>query len=315
MSEEAAPPARLVNVLGITAKQGHPMGPGVRFLSTETRNNYLLGLANARQRFGNDETGPGRIHYAVTHNKGKLLRNLKERGADLEMRWHGMTPLMLAISYDKPQMVEQLCMLGADLNVDDGMPLAMAIQSDNFRIANILLNCGANPNIVNQFDAPETPLQMATRDQNERMMKLLLEKGAVSTINAKFPDEEEDGETLTALHMAVRGGCLGCVKLLVQFGADVNETDEEGRTAFQFSEAHYIDLQREIQNPNRWEPPAHYQEELSKQYKILRFLEEYTGQKSTLLTGIIDGGRRRRRNTRRNRRRSSRRARTEKRRG
>jgi hypothetical protein len=302
------PKTSLENVLGIVGAQGYMrnLGPGARYISKATQANYLLGLKNATARYGpeGDEpnSGRARIHYAVIHNKKNLLRNLKNRGADLDMTLEGKTPLMLAIEANKPEMVEELCKLGADVNkrIENGeTALHLLTLYSNFRLVNLLLDYGADPTIG--AGTIMTPLHIAAFNGNEQMMALLLKRGAKKAIDAKSMNLA--GQS-APIHVAIGANCLGCVKLLVQAGADLGIQTRGGETPFQLAEAEYEwrdrTVQNDLDNPNvRPSTREYHIEDRKNAYDILRFLEEVTGQRSALLAGIIDGGRRKRRATRR----------------
>jgi hypothetical protein len=296
------PKAGLENILGIVGAQGYMrnLGPGARHISKATQANYLLGLKNATARYGEEgeepNSGRARIHYAVIHNKKNLLRNLKTRGADLEMTLDGKTPLMLAVEANKPEMIEELCKLGADVNkqVENGeTALHLAVLYGNFKIVNLLLDCGADPTIG--AGSIMTPLHNAAFNGNEQMMALLLKRGAKKAIDAK-------SMRLLAqqapIHTAIGAGCLGCVKLLVEAGADTTIKNKGGQTPFQLAEEEYEwkdeAVHADMEKPYVSASTREYHLESRKNaYDILRFLEEVTGQRSVALLGIIDGGRRR----------------------
>lgn len=301
---------KITNILGIVAAQGYMrnLGPGVRHLSRNTQTNYLLGLKNATARYGpeGDEpnSGRARIHYAVTHNKKNLLQNLKARGADLEMTLNGNTPLMLAVQANKPEMVEELCRLGANVNAQrhgrGETALHLAALYGNFRIANLLLDCGADPN--SGAGTILTPLQNAAFNGNEQMMALLLRRGGKASINAKSMNLL--GQQ-AAIHMAIGAACLGCVKLLVQEGADLTVQNVGGQTPLQMAEEEFEwrDRQVETDSENPRIRPSRAEshiEERREALNIVRFLEEVTGQRSAALANVIGG--RRKRKTRRARR-------------
>jgi len=303
------PKTGLENVLGVLGVSGYMqnLGPGARAISKTARSNYLLGMANAKQRYaqqGNQEnSGRARIHYAAIHGDTKLLRNLKNLGANLEMTLEGKTPLILAVEHNQPAIVEELCNLGADLNrpMENGeTALHLAVYSSNFKIVNLLLNCKAD--VTAGAGTIMTPLHIAAFNGNEQMIDLLLQRGAKAVLDAKTMSLI--GQQ-TPLHMAIGSGCLGCVKLLLQAGADVTIEDSGHQNAIQQAESEYDRWEERVDydedNPRvSASSRAYHRERLDEALEILKFLKDMINEPAM-------GGRRKRR-SRATRRRKMRRA-------
>jgi len=113
-----------------------------------------------------------------------------------------------------------------------GMPDARAQFSDTHHLLEAIgdndiaeargrLFAGANPNARRGED---TALIMATREKYYDMMRLLLDNGA-------YPNGKTlSGEETSLMILATSGDEVG-LALLLEFGADVNLPDKQGRTA------------------------------------------------------------------------------------
>jgi len=107
--------------------------------------------------------------------------------------------------------------------------LHAAIQLQQPKALELLLNCGAMNHLLDAPCKGRTPLHQAVLmshaqdDVGCKMTNMLLVNGA--TVNAA------DAQGETPLHKASRNACLAAVQLLLQHGADVNVVTMSGSTA------------------------------------------------------------------------------------
>lgn len=139
--------------------------------------------------------------------------------------------LMEASAYGKLLEAQQLLKKGArtDYRVpeqDDAMwgartPLGVALLCWHADVAELLLECGANPN---QDETTISPLMLASNRNLINMITFLLKNGA--KLN------ETDSRGWDALHWAIfrNENCLESVETLIQAGIDVNREDSSGET-------------------------------------------------------------------------------------
>ncbi|MDP1702108.1 MAG: ankyrin repeat domain-containing protein [Aestuariivirga sp.] len=102
---------------------------------------------------------------------------------------------------------------GADINADDGggTPLYFAVRRGHLAAAKLLVERGADVTVGSNYWGDL--LTIAAGKLRVDLMTLLLAHGA-------NPNSTFHGESV--LHVAAKYGCLGCVKVLVEAGADVN---------------------------------------------------------------------------------------------
>ena len=166
------------------------------------------------------------LHWAVTFGKEEMSRLLVEAGADLNAL--GMagkeTPLIISLSHSHPKIALYLLKHGADPNIPSGgsgkYPLEYASTDE---VIEALLNHGAKVNVLNKsgqnllFEALRFPTKL----------KKLLKAG--SDVNLV----DKDG--YTPLVMAVEAGWVDAVKLLLQFGADIEICGPSGRSVHEIA--------------------------------------------------------------------------------
>jgi uncharacterized protein len=185
---------------------------------------------------------PTELFEAIAHHEAKRVALILSRGADpnaldTETPWRPLEAVIEeGIHYDAPKpvvndIVRKLIQHGADVNFwYDGRkltPLLAAISWPNRELAGILLDAGADANIVNEDDC--TPLIIAVRDSDLELAASLLRHGATKTIN-KYSVLWNRG----ALHIAVEELNVPMVELLLESGADAQAQTDDGDTPLSF---------------------------------------------------------------------------------
>lgn len=134
--------------------------------------------------------------------------------------------LILAVEHGDPQIVKQHLNI-IDPNTRERLrgrsALHLAVRKDDFEIARILLDHGADVNAVS--DDLLTPLHIAVGNQSALMVRLLLFFKA----NAN-PPKNLVGKTL--LYMAVEYDCLEIIEMLLRAGASIQDAKTPSTTVF-----------------------------------------------------------------------------------
>lgn len=189
-----------------------------------------------------DPDGTTALHWAVRQNDFELADRLLDAGADPSAaNRYGVTPLHLAAQNGSANMIRRLLDAGADVNeaVNLGETALMtAARTGKVEAAEALLERGA------KIDARElwhgqTALMWAAAQSHADMVAALIEHGA--DVNARSNVEEWERQVtaeprakwlppggMTPLLFAAREGCVACVPVLVDAGADVDMTTPDG---------------------------------------------------------------------------------------
>jgi ankyrin repeat protein len=136
--------------------------------------------------------------------------------------------LLVAVRKGYLKIVEEFLKYGVDVNKlykstygIGYMPLHFATINKQEEVAKPLINYGADVNA--QDGTGKTPIFYASLNSDLKITKLLL------TNKADIKDNPE------LLNVAVKKGCREIVEVLLEHGADVNSSDECGRTALHFT--------------------------------------------------------------------------------
>jgi len=103
--------------------------------------------------------------------------------------------------------------------------LEIASDVGNYQIASCLIEKGANLNSQNVDNW--VPLMSAVDKGHSDVVELLLEKGAKADFIANNGKEGQ----VTALFLAVKNGDIKIINILLDWGADINQQNDEGWTA------------------------------------------------------------------------------------
>jgi len=188
--------------------------------------------------------GTTALHWAVYYNDEEMVAQLLRRGATANVRNEfGSSPMSEAAINGNAKIIKRLLDAGADANergADDQTPLMVVARTPNVDAAKVLVKAGADVNAVEKWRG-QTALMWASAQQQAGMVKFLIDSGA--QLNARsLPNNWERQVTaeprmkilppggLTPLLYAAREGCTECTKLLIEAGADLNQTDPEGIT-------------------------------------------------------------------------------------
>ena len=143
-----------------------------------------------------------------------MVIELLKRGADpnKERGYSGSTPLHLAITEDKLDLVKKLLKKGSHLEIKDDYGYTPLLEAVNYgaseEVIDLLLEHGADVNAVTEDK--KTALHFAAQNDDEDMVRKMIEKGL-------FLDAE-DKDGWTPLHEAAYYGSEDAAQILTEKG-------------------------------------------------------------------------------------------------
>jgi ankyrin repeat protein len=140
-------------------------------------------------------------------------------------------------------LVGMILEAGGDANAsnEDGQTaLMLAARTGNVAVAELLVKHGADVNRREHF-RDQSAVMWAAGENRPEMVAFLVSKGADLSVRAKSTDwptqisneprvQYRPTGGLTPLLYAARAGCLGCVKAMLDAGADVDRPNPDGMT-------------------------------------------------------------------------------------
>lgn len=218
---------------------------------------FLVMICNADPNIGdNDNWTP--LYRASTGTRSDALQLLLNHGANVNIQnKDGSTPLHRAVDRGSAVDVQNLLRHYADVNMVNcfGTPLSYAAKNGDIAIANILLDAGADPNLVND-PLGCTPVELAANNQKEDMKQLLLSRQGLATIPSdskvhtslsrlvneaseeailqSFVDEELDQYERSAAHYCAYFGKVNLLEQMCSKG-NIDLPDIGGRTPLHYA--------------------------------------------------------------------------------
>jgi ankyrin repeat protein len=189
-----------------------------------------------------DGTTP--LQWAVYRVDRELVNALLKKGARANVvNRYGSSPLAEAVSVANAELVAMLLDADADANVanEDGQTaLMLAARTGNLAVARLLVERGADVNRREHFK-DQSAIMWAAGEGHADMVAFLVTKGADLSIRARATDwptqisneprvQYRPTGGLTPLLYAARSGCLGCVKAMLDAGADKDRPNPDGMT-------------------------------------------------------------------------------------
>jgi uncharacterized protein len=192
--------------------------------------------------------GSTALYWAVERDDREMVRLLLRAGASAKtVNRYGVQPIALAAVNGSAPVLEMLLEVGADPNAalpEGETALMTAARAGNPAAVQLLLTRGADVNARDAFRGQNALMWAAARN-NADAVRVLIQGGA--QVNAKTDKPamkaagrtSESGNTFSSpsntgfnpLLFAVRAGALQAVEVLLQNGANVNETLPDGQSA------------------------------------------------------------------------------------
>lgn len=166
-----------------------------------------------------------RFHAAVQRLDISSLTALLEAGVDINcLNSHGDTALLTGLRW-KSNIVAFLIEKGANPNIvsrEGRTCLGLAMQGQQWTAVKLLLQKGANPNLVDQNRF--SPLFFAVYTRNLEIVTAVVEAGA----NIEWVGPGQQTPLMLALKI---GETIDIIKYLIEKGANVNVTNDEGHSS------------------------------------------------------------------------------------
>jgi ankyrin repeat protein len=189
--------------------------------------------------------GTTALHRAVYAGDAEAVRQQLAVGADpAAANLFGATPMMLAAARGDAPVIQLLLKAGVDVESpnDEGQTALMVVaRTGQLAAARLLLKHGADVHARETWGG-QTALMWAAAQSQPEMIRLLVRAGARVDERSTVRDWQRrvtaEGRPkdlyrggLTPLLFAAREGCIACLEVLLDAGADIDRDDPDGATA------------------------------------------------------------------------------------
>jgi ankyrin repeat protein len=218
----------------------------------------LAVVATTAFAYQKGETMNQEFFKAVTQGETAKVKELLKADPQLAAAKNekGMSAVLLATYYRKPEVVAVLLATGVELNIfeasatgqtarvrallkqdatlvsayapDGFFPLGLAVFFGHRETFDVLLAAGADVNAVTRESMKITALHSAVTARQFEMARTLIARGA--NVN---PRQAENG--VTPLHEAAANGSIEFAKLLLEHKADINAKTNDGKTPLAYA--------------------------------------------------------------------------------
>jgi len=221
----------------------------LRLVEATKRNDTRTAAALIKQAAGVNSTQPDGatpLHWVAHWDDVRTAELLIKAGANVNAQDKTeVTPLVLACLNGSAPMVDLLLNAGALPNVGRESAVMMAARTGNADVMKLLMAKGGDAN-TKESDRGQTALMWAASERHSDVLRLLLENGAdvhARTVAPKPPAQGGDAQAarrrapsngangFTSLLFAARVGDLDGVRILLDHGAKVNDTTDDGMSA------------------------------------------------------------------------------------
>ncbi|RFU26917.1 hypothetical protein B7463_g9416, partial [Scytalidium lignicola] len=184
--------------------------------------------------------------------------NLSWRGQEAMNQYKNRTCMELAVMFNRPRVLQQLCALGLSLNIytfEQETLLHLAAKLGHAEVVDVLLSCGVNPNLLSgsgtktplpfptifplpqsnplEHSAKSSPLSPPIAARPQTALGFRTYYGGKSGVYSPFYVNQE---AKAAIHLAAeRENCISTLETLIRHGANVNIRTSNSNTTLQLA--------------------------------------------------------------------------------